>query len=147
MMIRRPPWVNIGTHHRTYLIDELVSSFLAPQEQEEAAAMKKKQVVSLGAGSDSRFWRLKSRFDRENNQWPKGRWVETDLQPTVTTKIEKIVSNEKLSQVCGEGPIVLRSDGPDPTSSSGELSLALFIPLCNTPKREEDSKSKEGLRW
>ncbi|EFP85437.1 uncharacterized protein PGTG_11793 [Puccinia graminis f. sp. tritici CRL 75-36-700-3] len=131
MMIRRPPWVNIGTHHRTYLIDELVSSFLGPpnhNQQEQEGEATTKQVLSLGAGSDSRFWRLKSRFDRENHNWPNGRWVETDLQPTVTTKIEKIVSSEKLRQVCGEDPIVLRSDDPDPTSSSDRPPTELHSP-------------------
>ena len=39
----------MGTHHRTIAIDRVVDSFLKNGG---------KQVVSLGAGSDTRFWRL-----------------------------------------------------------------------------------------
>lgn len=46
---RKPPLINVGTHHRTYAIDILVDQFLQKGG---------KQVVSLGAGSDTRFWRL-----------------------------------------------------------------------------------------
>lgn len=49
---RRSPLINVGTHHRTKAIDLLVDRFL-----EEAGASS--QIVSLGAGSDSRFWRIK----------------------------------------------------------------------------------------
>lgn len=46
---RKSPLINVGTHHRTYAIDRLVERFL-----EKGG----KQIVSLGAGSDTRFWRL-----------------------------------------------------------------------------------------
>jgi [phosphatase 2A protein]-leucine-carboxy methyltransferase len=46
---RKPPLINVGTHHRTWAVDLLVDRFL------EAGG---KQIVSLGAGSDTRFWRL-----------------------------------------------------------------------------------------
>jgi len=46
---RKPPLINVGTHHRTWAIDLLVEQFLQRGG---------KQVVSLGAGSDTRFWRL-----------------------------------------------------------------------------------------
>ena len=46
---RKPPLINVGTHHRTWAIDLLVNQFLQRGG---------KQVVSLGAGSDTRFWRL-----------------------------------------------------------------------------------------
>jgi [phosphatase 2A protein]-leucine-carboxy methyltransferase len=46
------PLIHIGTYHRSESIDRLVHDFL------EAGGRSKKQVVSLGAGSDTRFWRL-----------------------------------------------------------------------------------------
>lgn len=46
---RKPPLINVGTHHRTWGIDLLLDRFLQSGG---------KQVVSLGAGSDTRFWRL-----------------------------------------------------------------------------------------
>lgn len=46
---RKPPLINVGTHHRTYALDAIVDRFF------EAGG---RQVVSLGAGSDTRYWRL-----------------------------------------------------------------------------------------
>ena len=51
------PLIHIGTYHRSGSIDRLVHVFL------EAGGRSKKQVVSLGAGSDTRFWRLAVRED------------------------------------------------------------------------------------
>lgn len=48
---RKAPLINVGTHHRTCAIDAVVESFLA-------TAGENAQIVSLGAGSDTRFWRL-----------------------------------------------------------------------------------------
>lgn len=47
--VRKPPLINVGTHHRSYAIDRLVDRFLA---------CGGRQIVSLGAGSDTRFWRI-----------------------------------------------------------------------------------------
>lgn len=49
---KRYPIINRGTYVRTTSIDHLVSVFLASQPGQ------KKQIVSLGAGSDTRFFRL-----------------------------------------------------------------------------------------
>jgi [phosphatase 2A protein]-leucine-carboxy methyltransferase len=50
----RPPLINIGTYVRSEAIDELVLGWL----KYAGADGKKAQIVSLGAGSDTRFWRL-----------------------------------------------------------------------------------------
>lgn len=50
----RPPLINVGTYVRSEGIDSLVNQWLALSRQEG----KKCQIVSLGAGSDSRFWRI-----------------------------------------------------------------------------------------
>lgn len=47
---KKAPLINVGTHHRTYALDKVIDSFTAGQE--------KVQIVSLGAGSDTRFWRM-----------------------------------------------------------------------------------------
>jgi [phosphatase 2A protein]-leucine-carboxy methyltransferase len=53
----RPPLINIGTYVRTRGIEDLVERWLSlAKEQGE-----KCQIVSLGAGSDTRFWRLEVR--------------------------------------------------------------------------------------
>ncbi|KAJ9111599.1 hypothetical protein QFC22_006470 [Naganishia vaughanmartiniae] len=80
--VKRPPLINIGTHHRSWAVDTLVKRFLESSwvgdengdtgrdgdgEREDTQVDKgmgqrqsrgRKQIVSLGAGSDSRFWRL-----------------------------------------------------------------------------------------
>lgn len=50
----RPPLINIGTFVRSHGIDLLVEEWLQAARQ----SGKKAQIVSLGAGSDTRFWRL-----------------------------------------------------------------------------------------
>ena len=48
----RPPLINIGTYLRTRAIDLLLDDWF------RLAGPRKVQIVSLGAGSDTRFWRL-----------------------------------------------------------------------------------------
>ena len=49
---KRYPIINRGTYVRTKGIDHLVNNFLASEPR------SKKQIISLGAGSDTRFFRL-----------------------------------------------------------------------------------------
>lgn len=53
----RPPLINIGTYVRSEAIDGLVNGWLEISSLEG----KKCQVVSMGAGSDTRFWRINVR--------------------------------------------------------------------------------------
>lgn len=50
----RPPLINIGTYVRQESIDKLVHQWIDIGRSEG----KRSQIVSLGAGSDTRFWRL-----------------------------------------------------------------------------------------
>lgn len=52
---KRYPIINRGTYIRTTAIDELVTRFLATDVEQT------KQVISLGAGSDTRYFRLVSK--------------------------------------------------------------------------------------
>jgi [phosphatase 2A protein]-leucine-carboxy methyltransferase len=52
----RPPLINIGTYLRTRAIDLLLDDWF------RLAGPHKVQIVSLGAGSDTRFWRLTVRL-------------------------------------------------------------------------------------
>lgn len=56
----RPPLINIGTFVRSTAIDDLVEQWLVLSER----AGQRCQVVSLGSGSDTRFWRIAVRFLR-----------------------------------------------------------------------------------
>lgn len=50
----RPPLINIGTFVRSTAIDELIEQWLLLSDR----AGQRCQIVSLGAGSDTRFWRI-----------------------------------------------------------------------------------------
>jgi O-methyltransferase involved in polyketide biosynthesis len=50
----RPPLINIGTFVRATAIDDLVFQWL----QSSANLGTRCQIVSLGSGSDTRFWRI-----------------------------------------------------------------------------------------
>lgn len=81
---RRPPVINLGTYLRCAAVDEVVDAFIlrrplpglemplvlspgpptaapAPPGSLAPVTALGVQVISLGAGSDSRFWRLKVR--------------------------------------------------------------------------------------
>lgn len=54
----RPPLINIGTFVRSTAIDDLVYQWLELSKQEG----KRCQIISFGAGSDTRFWRIAVRY-------------------------------------------------------------------------------------
>lgn len=51
---KKAPLINVGTHHRTWALDAVIDSF--------TKGLAKAQIVSLGAGSDTRYWRMKVRL-------------------------------------------------------------------------------------
>jgi hypothetical protein len=61
------PLINIGTHVRTTSIDRLVEDFLRAGSADGTPI--KKQIVSIGAGSDTRFWRLSVSYDCLSYCW------------------------------------------------------------------------------
>lgn len=85
--IPRPPIINIGTFLRCQAIDNLVESFL---EAEEGSP---KQIISLGAGSDSRYWRLRADPTKKVKL---RHYVELDFKQLTMSKIEKVVRHEVL---------------------------------------------------
>jgi O-methyltransferase involved in polyketide biosynthesis len=50
----RPPLINIGTYVRSTAIDDLIEQWLLLSDHVGQGC----QIVSLGAGSDTRFWRI-----------------------------------------------------------------------------------------
>ncbi|KAK3657589.1 carboxy methyl transferase for protein phosphatase 2A [Elasticomyces elasticus] len=60
-IVKRYPIINRGTYVRTKAIDKLVARFL------DAYPEQRKQIVSLGAGSDTRFFRLMTEQSRGSN--------------------------------------------------------------------------------
>ncbi|KAH0370982.1 leucine carboxyl methyltransferase, partial [Aureobasidium melanogenum] len=93
---RRYPLINRGTYVRTSAIDRLVDKFLATAidaHASDGSAAPLAQIISLGAGSDTRFFRL----------LPSRRqsilYHELDFLDNVRAKLSAITSTPKLSSV------------------------------------------------
>ncbi|KAJ6120847.1 hypothetical protein N7523_005127 [Penicillium sp. IBT 18751x] len=91
---RRFPIINRGTYVRTTAIDELVARFLGPYSPE--SPNHKKQIISLGAGSDTRIFRLFSKRQPSDIIYH-----ELDFAVNTTTKIRAIRSTPSLQQALG----------------------------------------------
>ncbi|KZS87292.1 leucine carboxyl methyltransferase [Sistotremastrum niveocremeum HHB9708] len=90
----RPPLINIGTYVRAEAIDKLVYRWLNLRVTDN----RKKQVVSLGAGSDTRFWRIASSSCKERL----ARYVEIDFPEVTGKKAMSIRKHKELSILLGE---------------------------------------------
>lgn len=90
---RRYPLINRGTYVRTSAIDRLVDNFLASAidaSTSNASAAPLAQLISLGAGSDTRFFRL-SDTRRQSILYH-----ELDFLDNVRDKLSSISSTPKL---------------------------------------------------
>ncbi|KAJ7207981.1 leucine carboxyl methyltransferase [Mycena pura] len=89
----RPPLINIGTFVRATAIDDLVFQWL----QTSASHATRCQIVSLGAGSDTRFWRIATGAHKETL----ASYIELDFSEITTKKAMAIRKSEVLSAVLG----------------------------------------------
>ncbi|KAE8375191.1 S-adenosyl-L-methionine-dependent methyltransferase [Aspergillus bertholletiae] len=89
---RRLPIINRGTYVRTTAIDRLVNQFLSQEPQ------TKKQIISLGAGTDTRAFRL---FASQSP--PNLIYHEIDFAVNTTAKIKFIHSTPTLQRALGIG--------------------------------------------
>ncbi|KAI0042561.1 leucine carboxyl methyltransferase [Auriscalpium vulgare] len=93
----RPPLINIGTYLRGQGIDELVDGFLR-----SAGDATQVQIVSLGAGSDTRFWRLAAGPHKDRI----AKYVELDFPDNTTRKAMAIRKSRVLSPALGSPDVV-----------------------------------------
>lgn len=91
---KRPPLINIGTFIRTWALDNLVHQFLLADD------CSKKQIVSLGAGTDTRFFRLQSSTE-ESIKRSIATYVEVDFPEATTKKAMVIKKHAALQQILG----------------------------------------------
>ncbi|GAA98742.1 uncharacterized protein L969DRAFT_57516 [Mixia osmundae IAM 14324] len=110
---RRPPLINIGTTLRTRAIDQLVGKFLdLPRVRGKGA-----QVVSLGAGSDTRFFRLANNLIRADQTGQASTvlptWVEIDFVESTTRKAMTVWKrrNDLLASDAGSASITHGGSG------------------------------------
>ncbi|KAL2823353.1 S-adenosyl-L-methionine-dependent methyltransferase [Aspergillus cavernicola] len=107
---RRLPIINRGTYVRTTAIDQLVSRFLGSTPGSDPTwKQKKKQIISLGAGSDTRVFRLLSSPEAQNNLV----YHEIDFAVNNAAKIKAIRGTALLQRVLGRLEDVTISDGGD----------------------------------
>ncbi|GAA5915756.1 hypothetical protein JCM6882_003846 [Rhodosporidiobolus microsporus] len=108
---KRPPLINIGTHARTWAVDELVEQFLS--RVAGAAGGGQVQVLSLGAGTDTRFWRMRKRWEEEKEkvgEWRCRRWVEVDFAEATGAKARVVSSKQDLKGALG-GAVKIEQGG------------------------------------
>ncbi|KAF5229018.1 hypothetical protein FANTH_14344 [Fusarium anthophilum] len=90
---RRLPIINRGTYTRTISLDTLIESFLdGDQDSEQGAGPK--QVVSLGAGTDTRPFRL---FASESR--PGLVYHELDFEVVTSKKLRTVQATPKLRNI------------------------------------------------
>lgn len=56
----------LGTYTRTTALDVLINAFLSHHETESNSPRQKKQIISLGAGTDTRYFRLRTKQKHHN---------------------------------------------------------------------------------
>ncbi|KAF8963693.1 S-adenosyl-L-methionine-dependent methyltransferase [Flammula alnicola] len=99
----RPPLINIGTYVRSAGIDALVDQWLSLAGN----AGQQCQIVSLGSGSDTRFWRIAAGPLKENLQT----YVEIDFPEITTKKAMAIRKNKELMSGLGDPAKVTLAQG------------------------------------
>ncbi|KAI0079248.1 leucine carboxyl methyltransferase [Panus rudis PR-1116 ss-1] len=99
----RPPLINVGTYVRSEAIDALVSQWITLAGQEG----KKCQIVSLGAGSDTRFWRIANSPQKDLL----ASYVELDFSENTTKKAMAIRKSRELSALLGTPDDVKLANG------------------------------------
>lgn len=92
---RKPPEINRGYYARVAAITNLVQRFLTVTKN----AGSQCQVVSLGAGFDTLYWRLKSLFPQVCDVKT---FVEVDLMGVTARKVSAIRRRPNLLKVLGE---------------------------------------------
>ncbi|KAH6913985.1 leucine carboxyl methyltransferase [Coprinopsis sp. MPI-PUGE-AT-0042] len=109
----RPPLINIGTYMRTTGIDKLVNEWMHKANQ----LGQKCQIVSLGAGSDTRKTGSRS--------GDLAAYIEVDFPEIVTKKAMSIRKSKELSAVLGEpGQVKVGGGGTELHSANYHLLSA-----------------------
>ncbi|PMD47867.1 leucine carboxyl methyltransferase [Hyaloscypha variabilis F] len=107
---RRMPIINRGTYTRTTALDILINAFLAHQDPNQPQV---KQIISLGAGTDTRYFRLRSQ-DKQHNLI----YHEFDFPTVSETKRRTVLGNPMLSKLQEEEYIFPDPRHPPPSQTA-----------------------------
>ncbi|KAI6007607.1 S-adenosyl-L-methionine-dependent methyltransferase [Pisolithus orientalis] len=99
----RSPLINVGTYVRSYSIDHLVEEWINISKQEH----KPCQIVSLGAGSDTRFWRIATGPYKDHLRV----YAELDFPEVTVKKAMSIRKSSQLGAVLGSPETVSLAQG------------------------------------
>ncbi|THV06210.1 leucine carboxyl methyltransferase [Dendrothele bispora CBS 962.96] len=99
----RPPLINVGTFVRTVAIDDLVEQWLSISSETGT----KCQIVSLGAGSDTRFWRIATGPLKDQL----AAYVEIDFPEVTTKKAMAIKKSKDLTAIFGDSNQIKLAQG------------------------------------
>ncbi|RXG48735.1 hypothetical protein VDGE_30024 [Verticillium dahliae] len=94
---RRLPIINRGTYTRTCALNQLVDSFLAEDDRSFPNQSKERQIISLGAGTDTRIFRIFGGRACHNLTYH-----ELDFPVTVTKKSRLVSAIPHMRRVLGE---------------------------------------------
>lgn len=91
---RRLPIINRGTYTRTMALDTLVESFLSTDGDDGADASSPRQIISLGAGTDTRPFRIYAQsHDRPVI------YHEVDFEVVCSRKLRTVQGNPRLASI------------------------------------------------
>jgi [phosphatase 2A protein]-leucine-carboxy methyltransferase len=93
--VRRAPVINRGTYTRIEGINSYIKSFLEHASLTNQSA----QIISIGAGSDSRYFSLKSSVNSFQESMPK-LYIEIDFAE-ITSKKAMAICRSKLRELLG----------------------------------------------
>ncbi|KAF7290573.1 Leucine carboxyl methyltransferase 1 [Mycena indigotica] len=99
----RPPLINIGTFVRATAIDDLVFQWLQTSLNQGIRS----QIISLGAGSDTRFWRIATGPYKDALET----YIELDFPDITSKKAMAIRKSKDLSAILGEVNVSLGGTG------------------------------------
>ena len=97
---RKPPEINRGYYARVSALTQLVNQLISVIDKTGSAF----QIVNLGAGFDTLYWRLKSLYlsHKKNGPAVLKAFVEIDMMAVTMHKVHCIRRRPKLLQVLGE---------------------------------------------
>jgi [phosphatase 2A protein]-leucine-carboxy methyltransferase len=133
-----------GTWARTTAIDLLVDKFIASLVATPGSS--RRQIISLGAGSDTRFFRLKQKY----SGIPKDDLLyhEIDFPTNTATKIRQLESSSFVNlaqELCGVDLLFQNADlGSDCTTAISAGAPGYFI---HSRDLRELAKSSKALPW